>query len=36
MPNPKRWDFLTVSKSAIYKLSHDGFKLAIADGSERK
>ncbi len=31
---PQRWDFLTGSKSAIYKLSHDGFKLAISDGSE--
>jgi protein SCO1/2 len=31
---PKRWDFLTGSKSAIYKLSHDGFKLAISDGSD--
>jgi cytochrome oxidase Cu insertion factor (SCO1/SenC/PrrC family) len=32
--DPKRWDFLTGSKSAIYKLSHDGFKLAISDGSD--
>src|SRR5215467_2330267 len=31
---PARWDFLTGSKSAIYKLSHDGFKLAISDGSD--
>ena len=31
---PNRWDFLTGPKSAIYKLSHDGFKLAISDGSE--
>ena len=31
---PNRWDFLTGSKSAIYKLSHDGFKLAISDGKE--
>ena len=30
---PDRWDFLTGSKSAIYKLSHDGFKLAVSDGS---
>ena len=30
---PQRWDFLTGSKSAIYDLSRDGFKLAIADGS---
>ena len=29
-----RWDFLTGAKSAIYKLSHDGFKLAVSDGSE--
>lgn len=28
-----RWDFLTGAKSAIYKLSHDGFKLAVSDGS---
>ena len=28
-----RWDFLTGSKSMIYKLSHDGFKLAVSDGS---
>jgi protein SCO1/2 len=27
-----RWDFLTGPKSAIYKLSHDGFKLAVSDG----
>jgi protein SCO1/2 len=32
--NPERWDFLTGPKSAIYKLSHDGFKLAVADGSD--
>ena len=31
---PNRWDFLTGPKSAIYKLSHDGFKLAISDGAE--
>lgn len=31
--DPKRWDFLTGTKSAIYKLSHDGFKLAVSDGS---
>jgi protein SCO1/2 len=31
---PGRWDFLTGSKSAIYKLSHDGFKLAVTDGSD--
>src|SRR5262252_5333122 len=32
--DPARWDFLTGPKSAIYKLSHDGFKLAISDGSD--
>lgn len=32
--DPKRWDFLTGSKSTIYKLSHDGFKLAVLDGSD--
>jgi protein SCO1/2 len=32
--DPKRWDFLTGPKSAIYKLSHDGFKLAVSDGSD--
>src|SRR6266567_3696212 len=31
---PVRWDFLTGPKSAIYNLSHDGFKLAISDGSD--
>ena len=31
---PGRWDFLTGPKSAIYELSHDGFKLAISDGSD--
>ena len=31
---PGRWDFLTGAKSAIYKLSHDGFKLAVSDGSD--
>jgi protein SCO1/2 len=31
---PGRWDFLTGAKSAIYKLSHDGFKLAVADGND--
>jgi cytochrome oxidase Cu insertion factor (SCO1/SenC/PrrC family) len=30
---PQRWDFLTGSKSAIYDLSRNGFKLAVADGS---
>lgn len=32
--DPARWDFLTGPKSAIYKLSHDGFKLAVSDGSD--
>jgi len=32
--DPNRWDFLTGPKSAIYKLSHDGFKLAVSDGSD--
>jgi len=32
--DPKRWDFLTGPKSAIYELSHDGFKLAVSDGSD--
>jgi protein SCO1 len=31
---PSRWDFLTGPKSAIYKVSHDGFKLAVSDGSD--
>jgi cytochrome oxidase Cu insertion factor (SCO1/SenC/PrrC family) len=31
---PKRWDFLTGPKSVIYDLSHNGFKLAVADGSD--
>jgi protein SCO1/2 len=31
---PKRWDFLTGPKSAIYDLSHNGFKLAVSDGSD--
>jgi protein SCO1/2 len=31
---PGRWDFLTGPKSAIYKISHDGFKLAVSDGSD--
>jgi len=30
---PKRWDFLTGPKSVIYDLSHNGFKLAVSDGS---
>jgi protein SCO1/2 len=32
--DPKRWVFLTGAKSSIYKLSHDGFKLAVSDRSE--
>ena len=31
---PKRWDFLTGSRDAIYALTRDGFKLAVSDGSE--
>jgi protein SCO1/2 len=31
---PGHWDFLTGPKSAIYKLSHDSFKLAVSDGSD--
>jgi protein SCO1/2 len=31
---PKRWDFLTGSRAAIYALTRDGFKLAISDGSD--
>ena len=31
---PGRWDFLTGPKSSIYKLSHDGFKLAVSDGGD--
>jgi len=31
---PGRWDFLTGPTSAIYKLSHDGFKLAVSDGND--
>jgi cytochrome oxidase Cu insertion factor (SCO1/SenC/PrrC family) len=31
-----RWDFLTGPKSAIYRLSHDGFKLAVSDGSDEQ
>jgi protein SCO1/2 len=34
--DPKRWDFLTGPKSAIYKLSVDGFKLAVSDGSDEQ
>jgi cytochrome oxidase Cu insertion factor (SCO1/SenC/PrrC family) len=31
---PARWDFLTGSKSTIYDLSKNGFKLAVSDGGE--
>lgn len=31
---PKRWDFLTGSRPAIYSLARDGFKLAVSDGSD--
>jgi protein SCO1/2 len=31
---PKRWDFLTGPKSAIYDLSRNGFKLAASDSEE--
>jgi cytochrome oxidase Cu insertion factor (SCO1/SenC/PrrC family) len=31
---PKRWDFLTGSRAAIYELTRDGFKLAVSDGSD--
>jgi protein SCO1/2 len=31
---PKRWDFLTGPKSAIYGLSRNGLKLAVSDGSD--
>jgi protein SCO1/2 len=31
---PGHWDFLTGPKSAIYQLCHDGFKLAVSDGSD--
>jgi protein SCO1/2 len=34
--DPGRWDFLTGPKSAIYKLSHDGFKLAVSDGMDEQ
>jgi protein SCO1/2 len=32
--DPGRWDFLTGARSAIYKLSHDGFKLPVSDGGD--
>ena len=34
--DPARWDFLTGPKSTIYKLSHDGFKLAVSDGRDEQ
>jgi protein SCO1 len=34
--DPARRHFLTGPKSAIYKLSHDGFKLAVSDGSDER
>jgi protein SCO1/2 len=34
--DPARWDFLTGPKSAIYKLSHDGFKLAVSDRGDEQ
>ena len=34
--DPARWDFLTGPKTAIYKLSHDGFKLAVSDGMDEQ
>jgi protein SCO1/2 len=30
---PGRWDFLTGDKANIYRLSKDGFKLAVAEGA---
>ena len=30
----KRWDFLTGSRTAIYTLARDGFRLPVADGSD--
>jgi protein SCO1 len=34
--DPRRWDFLTGSKQAIYNLSKDGFKLAVSDDAEAR
>jgi protein SCO1 len=34
--DPARWNFLTGPKSVIYRLSHDGFKLAVSDGSDEQ
>jgi protein SCO1/2 len=33
---PKRWDFLTGQRAAIYSLMRDGFKLAVSDGSDEQ
>jgi cytochrome oxidase Cu insertion factor (SCO1/SenC/PrrC family) len=33
---PKRWDFLTGPRAAIYSLMRDGFKLAVSDGSDEQ
>jgi protein SCO1 len=33
---PKRWDFLTGPRTAIYSLMRDGFKLAVSDGSDEQ
>lgn len=30
---PGRWDFLTGDKESIYRLTRDGFKLAVAEGA---
>jgi protein SCO1/2 len=34
--DPNRWDFLTGTKTAIYDLCHNGFKLAVSDGKEER
>ena len=31
---PGRWEFLTGEKDAIFNLTRDGFKLAVADGTD--
>jgi cytochrome oxidase Cu insertion factor (SCO1/SenC/PrrC family) len=33
---PKRWDFLTGPRAAIYSLMQDGFKLAVSNGSDEQ
>jgi protein SCO1 len=33
---PSRWNFLTGERATIYPLIHDGFKLAVSDGSEEQ